>query len=61
MNEFEELVGWDQGGWADVGIVSAHVEKFIPVTDHIARDFVARSSAKGEVLLDPCCRQGALP
>lgn len=60
MQDFHEFADRERAGWADGAIVSAYVEKFGPVTDHIARGLVARTSPAGKSVLDLCCGQGTL-
>lgn len=60
MSTFEEFGSRERLGWSDEGIVSAYIEKFVPVTDHIARDLVGRMSPHGKEVLDLCCGQGTL-
>ncbi|MGR3290730.1 MAG: class I SAM-dependent methyltransferase [Paracoccaceae bacterium] len=60
MHDFGDFAARERVGWADERIVSAYVEKFVPVTDHIARSLVARSSPNGKSILDLCCGQGTL-
>ena len=60
MHDFGEFAARERAGWADEDIVSAYVEKFVPVTDSIARKLVARSAPNGKSVLDLCCGQGTL-
>ena len=60
MHDFGEFAAREKKGWADDGIVSAYVEKFGPVTDHVARYLVSRVQPQGKAVLDLCCGQGTL-
>ncbi|WP_343080061.1 class I SAM-dependent methyltransferase [Ostreiculturibacter nitratireducens] len=60
MQDFGEFAARERDGWANEGLVSAYVDKFVPVTDSIARVLVERSSPRDKSILDLCCGQGTL-
>lgn len=60
MQDFHEFAERERTGWADAALVSAYVEKFGPITDHIARNLITRAAPEGKSVLDLCCGQGNL-
>jgi SAM-dependent methyltransferase len=60
MTDFEVFAERERSGWSDKRIVDAYVAKFGPITDEVARELVARASAKSKDILDLCCGQGTL-
>lgn len=60
MQDFGEFATRERSGWSDRGIVSAYVEKFVPVTDVAARELVDRCAPQDKTVLDLCCGQGTL-
>ena len=57
---FTEFAAQEKRGWADAQIVAAYIERFVPITDVIARQIVERARPAGKTTLDLCCGQGTL-
>lgn len=60
MQDFSVFAERERAGWSDTGIVDAYVERFGPVTAHVARALTARVAAPGRTVLDLCCGHGEL-
>jgi SAM-dependent methyltransferase len=60
MPEFSEFGRREHDGWSDCGIVDAYIKHFVPITDAVGNEIVARQISSDDEVLDLCCGQGTL-
>jgi SAM-dependent methyltransferase len=60
MPEFSEFGSREHDGWSDGGIVDAYIKHFVPITDAVGNEIVARHISSDDEVLDLCCGQGTL-
>jgi SAM-dependent methyltransferase len=60
MTEFSEFGSREYAGWSDGGVVDAYIKHFVPITDAVGSEIVARQIDADDDVLDLCCGQGTL-
>lgn len=60
MSDFSEFGRREHDGWSDGSIVDAYIKHFVPITDAVGNEIVARQISSDDEVLDLCCGQGTL-